>query len=346
MEEGMSILIRSIKEISENEVFKIQRKDFETPGNRAVKLAEFILQNCEENRDLRDFAVLISKFSLELLQLQTNKASAREILCTRLHHTCKNAEFKDKFFIVTSMYNTDDNTRMFLLNAIGKQFFQISLSWRNEQLINHEVKSIDTTLSNEEQTTLRYVAGFIPFSLSNRYKNKQNTELGKMVMETISSWRANSNETNEKSFLEFSKSWIDRVNRGGLFLVNDDFFIFIRRIENVARSVLNSNLISNYKGEDLRDVLMNKLKKSELVDIGWESLTKKLQCDETKQLLKEIILRKWVGIRAKSFMKCWIRLLHRKKQNISEKSEPSLRKTLHGKRKKDLTPSDRHDTSL
>ena len=117
--------------------------------------------------------------------------------------------------------------------------------------------------------------------------------------------------------------------------MNDEFYIFIRRIENVARSVLNCNLIANYKGEDLREVLMEKLNKSELVDIGWEALTKKIQCDNIKKLLKQIILRKWVGIRAKSFLKCWVRMLKRKKQNVSEKSEPSLRHTLYAKKKLD-----------
>ena len=53
--------------------------------------------------------------------------------------------------------------------------------------------------------------------------------------------------------------------------MNDEFYIFIRRIENVARSVLKCNIIENYKGEDLREVLMEKLNKSELVDIGWEA---------------------------------------------------------------------------
>lgn len=34
-------------------------------------------------------------------------------------------------------------------------------------------------------------------------------------------------------------SWVERVNRGGLFLVNNDFYTFIRNIEFELRKILN-----------------------------------------------------------------------------------------------------------
>ena len=108
---------------------------------------------------------------------------------------------------------------MFLLNFVLKNSFERSLKWRNAKLFPNENKqAIDIKLTAEEQNTLRYVAGFIPFSLEKRYMNQQESEVGKMV------------------------------------------FIFIRRIENVATSILNWNLLLDYNGQDLRDVLMEKLK--------------------------------------------------------------------------------------
>ena len=55
-------------------------------------------------------------------------------------------------------------------------------------------------------------------------------------------------------FYNIPESWAGRINRGGFFSLNNDFYIFIPRVENVARTVLNSILIIKYKGEDLRDV--------------------------------------------------------------------------------------------
>ena len=61
--------------------------------------------------------------------------------------------------------------------------------------------------------------------------------------------------------------------------------------------------IIKYKGEDLRDVLMKKFQASFLIDLSWTSLTKSVESQSLKDLLKEIILRKWVSIRTRSFLK-------------------------------------------
>ena len=43
------------------------------------------------------------------------------------------------------------------------------------------------------------------------------------------------------SHLEYTKAWVDSVNHEGLFLVNDNFYLFIKTIKQLARQVLNLN---------------------------------------------------------------------------------------------------------
>ena len=61
-----------------------------------------------------------------------------------------------------------------------------------------------------------------------------------------------------------------------------------------------------------------------------------MESQPLKDLLKEIILRKWVSIRTRSFLKAWVRIINRKSEktgnNVAEKGEPALRKTLHKKK--------------
>ena len=113
------------------------------------------------------------------------------------------------------------------------------------------------------------------------------------------------------------------------------FFIFVRHIESVARTVLNKSLMINYCGEDLRDVLLEKFLKHDLIDKSWCSLTRYIENDSLKDTIKIAILKKWIGIRARSFVNAWTQLVKRKcgKINISNKSELSLRKTLFVKKK-------------
>ena len=55
------------------------------------------------------------------------------------------------------------------------------------------------------------------------------------------------------TFLEFARSWLQARDRGGLVHVDDEFYIFIRKIENAVRNCLNVNLIRKYRGQDLQD---------------------------------------------------------------------------------------------
>ena len=90
----------------------------------------------------------------------------------------------------------------------------------------------------------------------------------------------------------------------------------------------------DYCGEDLRDILLEIFLKHDHIDKSWFSLTRYIKNDSLKDTMKIAILKKWIGIRARSFVNAWMQLVKRKcgKINISNKSEPSLRKTLFAKK--------------
>ena len=97
-------------------------------------------------------------------------------------------------------------------------------------------------MSPYEVKVLRYVAGFLP--LYTRICDKRSRT---PLLETLDSWTLpNNNESREQKNLEFTISWIHRINHrgevggwgggwwgagagglggGGVFLVNDDFYV-------------------------------------------------------------------------------------------------------------------------
>ena len=77
-----------------------------------------------------------------------------------------------------------------------------------------------TQLTAEEENILRYASGFIPFKLLNRYL-KQSTEKASQFVECLSNMAVGGNETN---FHHYTTEWIRKVNRGGLFCINDDAY--------------------------------------------------------------------------------------------------------------------------
>ena len=91
-----------------------------------------------------------------------------------------------------------------------------------------------TQLTAEEENILRYASGFIPFKLLNRYL-KQSTEKASQFVECLSNMAVGGNET---SFHHYTTEWIRKVNRGGLFYINDDAYKLFYRIEQEVRTRL------------------------------------------------------------------------------------------------------------
>ena len=146
------------------------------------------------------------------------------------------------------------------------------------------------------------------------------------------SWRLSNNaDKREQTYLEFSNAWVAKINCGRLFLVNDDFYVFVKRIEDVARKVFKKKLINSYQGEDLRDTLMKRVEASPIVDSSWATLTRPIEDEKAKSILKEIILRKWIDVRARAFANAWILKLKlmsfKTGKGPSKNAEPALRKT-------------------
>ena len=60
------------------------------------------------------------------------------------------------------------------------------------------------------------------------------------------------------SLYDYTMSWTNRMNRGGLMVVKEHFYVLIKRIEMIVRQILKKSLIISYDGEDLRDILFKK----------------------------------------------------------------------------------------
>ncbi|XP_065683665.1 uncharacterized protein LOC124809816 [Hydra vulgaris] len=96
---------------------------------------------------------------------------------------------------------------------ILKTWFQNAIEWRNHVLLESNYKELDLRLTPEEEETVRYVAGFIPFSLRKMYSNRKDTDLTKAVLDLIKSWESDSdNKSLNKTFLEYTRGWTDRIN--------------------------------------------------------------------------------------------------------------------------------------
>ena len=197
--------------------------------------------------------------------------------------------------------------------------------------IKKDVAVIDIKLTDREENILRYVAGFIPYSLKKIF-SKIDTLEAKSVLQVIEAWRAPSDKGNVVtaiSFLNYTRKWVEEKNKGGLFTVNDEFYIFICRLENIARTVFNKDLTETYQDEDLRDVLTPKMLESKLFNEAWERLCRNIDNPALTKALFRLIINKWGNIRANAFAEAYVNIVKTKYKDVaSGKAQPSMRKCL------------------
>ena len=179
------------------------------------------------------------------------------------------------------------------------------------------------------------------YSLTGKYKKICRTNSNQCIlaaMEFLCSLKSNGDSSiNSGSFLDYTRKWTELINRGGLIEVNDNLFFFIRRIEVCVQKILKLDLLKNYKGEDLREVITKKIMESGIIVSGWKCVARNLENQELAKYLMKQVIDKWIDIRIRSFLNIFMLILRRKlakghlpgTATFSQKAEPVLRKTLN-----------------
>ena len=106
------------------------------------------------------------------------------------------------------------------------------------------------------------------------------------ILSVIEFWCVDPASSN-KTFLQYTEEWTNKINRGGLINVTDKFYIFIRYVEMSAQNILNTNLMKKYSGENIQNLLMSEFNKNNLIDLCWSSITSRIENETLKNTLNQ-----------------------------------------------------------
>lgn len=324
-----SIFENAIDSIINDKINNIKIGEKETFGNKVQNIAKTIKAGVTHN--LRKIVV---ETIFAFMDQRTNLITESEIakLARSLHQHTLNDVYHHQFASLT-----DTKT-----NEFGSMYtslcFNILVEIMRSQIHQKEEEFKEGQLTEGEQQVLRYTAGYILFSMRRKYyKLEKSTQVSTRetsagVLNFIDSVNKPHN-VQGSTFLDFTKEWIELKNRGGLIEITDDFYIFIRRVENYVKATLTFNFMKTYRNEDLRDIIYDRLEKSFGIQNTWNYTSRAIANPKLALMLKKQILMKWVDIRARSFVKCYIELVKTvakkdKAKKVSETVEPSTRKKL------------------
>ena len=134
----------------------------------------------------------------------------------------------------------------------------------------------------DQENVLRYVAGYVPFKLLKKYK-KSDTEEDAAVVDCLSEMAVAGEDS---SFLAYTSEWTKAINRGGLFEVGDDTYLFFQTMEVQVKALLQAHVPGGTvpEGELVKSVYSN-----EDVLFHWDQLTDSLSLDAQSTLLRDFV---------------------------------------------------------
>ena len=329
-------LVKSIREAAEDPFFTIAE-----PGLSVSKLAKQLTSVLNsEDQVFQDFAKKISDTFFDYLNTELYKREEREKLFNKLINTCFNEEMIRRWEAVPLHYQCPFGMQAMkmLLNFVLDRSIKESLSYFKEKEKAHFIDVRRLKITRSEEQTIRYVAGYLCYSLQKKIKHVHTPE-GKAVTALLSRWGTDSNDDLKKNatLSDYTQAWVDVVNRGGVFKVSDQFFNFVLQIERVARTVINCNLLCQ-RGTDIKKTLIAKFEGNPFVSEKWDELTSDVENRELVEKIKTGILETWANTRLYAFiaavMQIYKKKVLHKRGTVLERAEPALRKTLASKKRK------------
>ena len=181
--------------------------------------------------------------------------------------------------------------------------------------------NLEVSISMDELNTMRYVCGYVACSLLKRYEKKSGevysqyaTCLGEMAVEGHEG-------DEEDSVFSYTKRWLDQVNRGGLFPLNDETFHLFIEVEKCVLAYLSKYLTTSKLDKDcFKADVHDKIIQNEDIQFYWALLSQDIDCPNDAQTLLSEIIRLWVTIRGFSMAASWMEIYKEKESTNTEKS--------------------------
>ena len=184
--------------------------------------------------------------------------------------------------------------------------------------------SKNSSLTPDEEKIIRYASGYVPMVLMKKYERVVSEKSASFV-ECLSAMAVNGEES---TILEYTSQWVSKVNRGGLFEVNDMAYLLFREIEINLRDKLTKLLQPSATVQlDRKEELITSTAQDDTIQFYWTMLSADIDGEEESVELLRDIVELWLTIRGFSIAGQWMEIYKKCSSKTTKKSK-SLRKTL------------------
>ena len=200
-------------------------------------------------------------------------------------------------------------------------------------LQNPDADVLQQTLKADDEQALRYVAGYVPMVLRRKYLKQADNPVAITYLKCLTTMKDGNEEhgSDVHDFLGYTKEWIEKVNRGGLFLINNNTYLLFRAMEMAVRRVLTTESLGKQPKLEIMKTIKASVLNDPTVMTCWDSILTDCPVMEssTSDNLLDEITEKWATIRGHSFANGWMELYQEAKRE--SKKQKGLRKQLQQK---------------
>ena len=173
---------------------------------------------------------------------------------------------------------------------------------------------------------MRYACGYVPHALLKKYE----TKCGDRCSDYVQCLGDMAIEGEGDDVLTYTTKWLDQVNRGGLFPLNNNSFSFFVEVEKIVRVLLPKHVIHNDNDKaTFRKSVLDKIIKNNDVQFYWALLSQDINDQQSSEALLAEMVTLWVTIRGFSLAASWMEAYKRSQKKTTEKAT-GLRKSISG----------------
>ena len=235
-------------------------------------LGKLLLERITESNESIDcFDVFSEKLVSSLNELLKSSSQYRSLSAKRERcgHLFTNLEYKkyskiwDEFFKSVDLHDHENKQ---LQQSVTFKTFKMLLSDhfsspRSSQ--PHTSSSAEESMSKNELNALQYIGGCIPHVLLKNYQKRSGQKFDTFI-ECFGNMATNSVDDHE-DLVTYTKEWIGKVNRGGLFPLNNLAYIFFIAVKKEVKVLLPVYVVkqSSKSCDDFKQWVIDNVMKNE-----------------------------------------------------------------------------------
>lgn len=216
---------------------QFRRLSFSIHGKGIVQICEILLENSSLKAQLS--SILEPAFLAVLNSNAADGCSLKETLFSKFYEmTLQSANeiiiaLKDKIDPVLPL-------RQFA-GVLLRQVMEDIIDERSS-IYKKDIEKAQNEISEADQSVLFYISGYIIHAVEKSQKRLKHSS--QSMQDSISLLLKNEHDS-KKTFIEKYSKWTERVNRGGLKIPSDNFFLLIREFEFVCRKSVGEEALNS-----------------------------------------------------------------------------------------------------